>query len=1169
MRDNDTAYLLAPEEQALEPGTKPGAGALFARMLKDNGYVWLAALASAGLMLFVWFCMGAIPFGGKTVLRIDLFHQYGPLFAELYDRIVGLRSLVYSWNTGLGGNFLGNFYNYLSSPTLLLTLLFGHENIPEAIGMMVLVKCAAASGAFAYFISKVFKKSDAAVSAFGILYSFCGFFIAYYWNVMWIDAMVLLPLVALGIHMIVHKRKFLLYTLALAGTLVTNYYMGFMMCIFSVLFFLTEMVSGYEPPAADNEQAYADEAKEQRRNVFQSYLAFGAGSLLAGALAAFALVPTFFAVRACSAFAGDMPAAETFQPMFNIFDFIINHFANMRPTIFSSQEPLLPNVYAGVAAVLLVPLYLIVPSKFIKPREKVAYTALLGLLFFSLAYKPLNFIWHAMHVPNDLPFRFSLFYSFILLYMAFRAFQHLKEIPARSIVTAGGAAALLLVIAERIGHGNLQPTVEQIEKAAQVTPPPSSVYINIAFIAAYTLLFYAISRANIKKQSSMALLLFCCVLTEVCAADTMNFDISQDKINYTVDYQDFQKVKSDILAQDDSFFRMEQTDLRTLMDPAWFDYRGISTFSSMAYEKTANLQYRLGMDSNFINSYSYNPQTPVYNAMHNLKYLVENQNFDLDQRLIYSFRHVLNPEFYTRRDEFTRARFTVFENKYPLSLGYFVDNAVKDWATENSRDPFVIQGDYWRLASGVPDVFTPLAFDIGYDHEEPKSVAAHGAGTYVNYSGKSDGQEGVIALTLHVEQAQNAYIYIDEHHINAVRVDRPNRTDGSTLEYRHDKRILWDLGEVKPEEPLSVKIYIKEDGAESGGFNVYTYGLNMDAFQQGYDVLKQNMLNITSFSDTEIKGTINAPKNGLMYTSIPYDKGWKVYVDGKRVNKNKLVAIGDYEKENATPGGLLGVPLKKGEHQIVMKFEAQGLREGMLITGTALLLLALCGILLLLRRRKQEKEQEAAKEPIAAGPVFATEGLSPEAFSLDVDFEGDEELLPLPEPTPAPLMAAPPAEEEEEYDDSLPTPEELAGMEEYSAEFSPEELDEILKEITPIEETAPPPEGVMPAEEAPSASAMLLEMQVKAEELRRKMHAEPTTSVADEVAGDAAADATAAAEPVIAEEEPAAGVAANLTTYPTAEEFLAEPAADETAPAEETAEPKTDDKEDGPKFRLI
>ena len=75
-----------------------------------------------------------------TILRMDLYHQYGPLFAELYDRITTGGSLLYSWESGLGSSFLGNFLNYLSSPVTLIILLFGHENIPEAIAAMSVIK---------------------------------------------------------------------------------------------------------------------------------------------------------------------------------------------------------------------------------------------------------------------------------------------------------------------------------------------------------------------------------------------------------------------------------------------------------------------------------------------------------------------------------------------------------------------------------------------------------------------------------------------------------------------------------------------------------------------------------------------------------------------------------------------------------------------------------------------------------------------------------------------------------------------------------------------------------------------------------------------------------------------------------------------------------------------
>ena len=65
-------------------------------------------------MLVIYLCNKMIPFGENSILRMDLYHQYGPLFSELYDRVTSGESLLYSWNTGLGSSFLGNYFNYLS-----------------------------------------------------------------------------------------------------------------------------------------------------------------------------------------------------------------------------------------------------------------------------------------------------------------------------------------------------------------------------------------------------------------------------------------------------------------------------------------------------------------------------------------------------------------------------------------------------------------------------------------------------------------------------------------------------------------------------------------------------------------------------------------------------------------------------------------------------------------------------------------------------------------------------------------------------------------------------------------------------------------------------------------------------------------------------------------------
>ena len=101
-------------------------GSVISRIFKDNKYCRLAFGCSAVIMLIVYICYSLIPFGDVTILRMDLYHQYGPLFAEFYDRVTQMKSFLYSWNTGLGGSFLGNFYNYLCSPLSIVMLIFGH-----------------------------------------------------------------------------------------------------------------------------------------------------------------------------------------------------------------------------------------------------------------------------------------------------------------------------------------------------------------------------------------------------------------------------------------------------------------------------------------------------------------------------------------------------------------------------------------------------------------------------------------------------------------------------------------------------------------------------------------------------------------------------------------------------------------------------------------------------------------------------------------------------------------------------------------------------------------------------------------------------------------------------------------------------------------------------------
>ena len=505
-----------------------------AKFLDRNIYIILAFVCSAVLMLLVYYCFDIIPFGNKTVLRMDLYHQYGPLFAELYDRITQLKSMLYSWNSGGGGAFLGNYFNYLSSPIGgLIVLLFGHENVPEAIGAMVFLKNALAAAAMAYYLKKSNGKNDFTISAFGILYAFCGFFIAYYWNIMWIDAMYLLPLVVLGIERIINKQNATFYIVTLAISFFSNYYMSYMICIFSVLYFLVYFFSNYSiKEILPTKPIYVDEDGEiyNRKidNVFYSRfvtsgLLFALGSFVAVGLAAVALLPTYYCLKACSATSGTFPSDYQFYN--NIFDFLANHLTSLEPTIRSSGEDVLPNVYCGIITVMLVPLYIFCDK--IKARERAAHIILLAVFFLGFNLNYLNYIVHAFHFPNDLPFRFSFIYSFVLISIAYKALVNIKSFPTKALLGSGVATILFAVLVQRLGSKNVTET---------------SIYLSIAFVAVYTVVLGLMKKKNF-AQSAVSLLLMCCVFAEVAVSDTSHFVMSQQKPNFVNGYTEFRELK--------------------------------------------------------------------------------------------------------------------------------------------------------------------------------------------------------------------------------------------------------------------------------------------------------------------------------------------------------------------------------------------------------------------------------------------------------------------------------------------------------------------------------------------------------------------------------------------------------------------------------------------------
>lgn len=882
------------------------------RKTYSNRYCLLAALCTAAIMTVVYFCYELSPFfGNVTILRMDLYHQYGPLYAELYERITNLDSFLYSWKSGGGSGFLGNFYNYLSSPTLILMLLFGHENMPEAISAMIFVKAVLASFTFSYFLTKKFNNRTPLTSAFGVLYACSGYFIAYYWNVMWLDSFYLFPLVMLGIEKIINHGKIKLYLISLALTLVTNYYMGYMVCIFSVLYFIyayfsqygfTSTLKGSLGRCPRETKVLIKHGIDILRNsrLVDSGVRFAFGSICAALLACFALVPVYFALGNCSATSGTWPAE--FKTYFSIFDFLANHLAYLVPTIRSSGEDVLPNVYCGMLTVMLVPLFLF--SNRINLKEKIFSVGLMAVMFLSFYTNYLNFIWHGFHFPNDLPYRFSYMYSFVLLIFAFKAILNIKEYTSRQITGVGVATVAFVILVQEIGSKNVSET---------------AIWICGAFIGIYCLAL-AILKNDKYPAVAAAVLILCTSCAEYTVANTNNYSMDQTKESYVEDYSDFQKIKAEIdKYEGNDDYRMELTSLRARMDPCWYYYNGISTFSSMAYERASNMQSRLGMFSNYINSYTYNRQTPVYNSFFALDYIVDNETDTSAQ---------MNPELY--KEIASVNKYTAYENLYQLPIAFRTNDEILDWSFENAN-PFEVQSGLFGSATGIHTVYNDMTMETaptssGIDFYD----LTYSEDGYFPFS-VTDANIASASFELTVQESGNAYIYFKSSHNNVSHIT-VSLSNGTIITQSVDtKPHILDLGYMEAGE--TARIHAPFTNAVNGYVSLYGVILDNESFINGYEQLKADSLNVTKFDETEIEGTINVSEDGVLYTSINSDSGWSVYIDGEKVDEDDILTVGD--------GALLAVNITKGQHTVRFKYVPEGLTIGVLISIVSLIMLIL------------------------------------------------------------------------------------------------------------------------------------------------------------------------------------------------------------------------------------
>lgn len=395
-------------------------------ILSDNYIMVICFLVPAVFMLVLWIIAEIGPFGGHSLTMVDSLHQYLPFFSDYQDKLKNEGSLFYTWDIGMGSNLIDIIAYYMSCPLNFIIVVFDREHLYIAMCLLISIKIALSGLTMASYLGyKCKDKNSVLIIPFAIAYALSNYVIGYSWNLMWMDCILILPLVMQGFEQMMEDgSNYKLYTLSLFYGLLCNYYICFMICVFLVIQFILTNHKNIYKGAEDT-------------------LRFAGTSVLAAAMSAFLLIPAYIGINTTASATRNYPKWEWYG---SIWDMIKQMFVLTTPIKSQSFDGGV-NLYCGTFAILLIGIYIF--NTKIKWYEKLKNIILLVFLMMSFNNVLLNYIWHGFHDQYGIPNRFSFLFIFVLLTMGYEAVTKTdrKQLPG---VLAGIVAAFgFLMYAKR------------------------------------------------------------------------------------------------------------------------------------------------------------------------------------------------------------------------------------------------------------------------------------------------------------------------------------------------------------------------------------------------------------------------------------------------------------------------------------------------------------------------------------------------------------------------------------------------------------------------------------------------------------------------------------------------------------------------------------------------
>ena len=857
----------------------------FKEFEKNTLITLLAFIIPALIMLLIFIIGDFAPFGNVSVLVADMRYQFVDYIGYMKSVFFGNNDMFYTFSKTFGGDMMGFASYYLFNPFFLILLPFPNDMLPVGIVIMLIITSGFMGLNFHLMLRAIWGNRFSSV-IFSTAYAMMGFNMAYINCIHYFFSIMMLPIIILGLFRIMTgRRPNIIYIGSVALSVISCYYIGYMILIFTAAFFICMLASD------------TIEYKDNKDRIKNAWTVFYS-TILGIGISAFSLLSVLFSLE------GQKKAiikGLMFDRTFSIIEFFSGLYTgSFRGNISDG----LPVIYSGVITVLFVFFYFF--NKTIKLRQKICALILFVFLIVGYWIDAFNVMWHGFAHPIGFPYRNSFLFSFLMLFVGYSGFVHIKEGFKKK-------NANIIVVIFIVYSAFLYLTGNKYAG-------PKSILITYLTLAAALILIVAMNEKNryvIPAVAGLFVLQFADSLYNGSVSLDAYFEDKYSREESIDEYKDYidstQKLVDYVNAQDSSFFRMDKLFRRSNNDPLMFAYNGLSHYSSCETDQVKTFMGRMGFRNNESWAFYGDASTGFADCFMGLKYLLS--PFDETSKPYKSI--------YSQDERY------IYCNPYALSLGFGMDESVK-YANMKEKDPFKLQND-------IAGRFSQTNYQI-YRPVKISEIRLNNVSEERNIYTKIDTeQEGSIEYILSITSDDFIYMYADAPHIQNTNLYINGDEKGNYFS-QYD----WSIregGYYKPGELVSIKFTVEDDSLEID--DIYFYYESKQVLKAWYRDAVSTSCNVTKITSSHLKADVDVSEtNDYIVFSIPYEEDWKIKIDGEKVKPFKVM------------DALLAVKISGGKHEIDLRYIPAGIKVGLPVSVISILI----ALITLIVNRKNNKE---------------------------------------------------------------------------------------------------------------------------------------------------------------------------------------------------------------------